>query len=264
MLSSTDAPPSQFIDVHGVRTHLREQGSGEPLLYLHGAGGGGPWRRFYQLLAQDYRLIVPDHPGFGQSDQPEWLESMDDVVYHYLDLLETLGLSRVHLVGSSLGGWIATELAAAHPEVVDRLVLVAPAGLKRRGLDWPNLFALTPEQHAQILVHDRALAEQVMAEATTPEAIAERSHNYTTFARLSWNPYLHNPKLKRRLYRMRMPTLIIWGRQDQIIPIGHADEWREALPSARFEVLDPCGHAVQRERPDDLARMMADFLEERR
>src|SRR5215207_1472859 len=85
-------PPSQFLDVRGIRTHLREHGDGPPMLVLHGAGGAGPWRPYLERLSERFRVILPDHPGFGASDSAPWIQNMDDVVYHYLDLLDLLGI----------------------------------------------------------------------------------------------------------------------------------------------------------------------------
>jgi pimeloyl-ACP methyl ester carboxylesterase len=254
------APVSQFLEVRGIRTHLRERGSGPPLLMLHGAGGAGPWRPYLDRLAERFRVVFPDPAGFGASDEAPWIEAMDDVVYHYLDLLQMLGIAKAHVVGFSLGGWLAAELAVAHPEVVERLVLVDPAGLLQPMAKLPDLFMLSPDQHARLLFHDPQLGETAAAEAITTEAITQRVKNMAAFARLSWNPYLVNPKLARRLYRATMPTLVVWGREDRIIPVENAELWPRAIPHARLEIIEACGHTPQRERPDELVRLIADFL----
>lgn len=254
------SPPSQFVDVRGLRIHLRELGSGPPLLWLHGAGGAGPWRPWLDALAERFRVIVPDHPGFGASDEAEWLEGFDDLVYHYLDLLATLGLSRVQVVGHSLGGWIAAELAVAHPEVVERLVLVDPIGLRHLERPVTDLFALTEAQSTRLVYHDPALADAELANESTAEMIMQRIKNQTTFARLSWNPYLYNPHLRRRLYRITMPTLLVWGRHDRVLPLETAELWTTGIPQARLAVVEECGHAPQREQPQELVRLVTEFL----
>jgi pimeloyl-ACP methyl ester carboxylesterase len=256
------APAAQFLDVRGVRMHVREAGSGPPLLLLHGAGGAGPWRPYQDMLAREFRLIVPDHPGWGLSDRPDWLESMDDLVYHYLDFLEALGLDSANVVGQSLGGWLAAELAVAHPEVVERMVLIDPAGLRHLGRPIPDLFTLSDAQTTRLVFHDQSAAEKEIVEEPGLDAIMQRIKNQTTFARLSWNPYLYNPKLARRLYRVKAPTLLIWGREDRVIPFENAELWMEAMPHARLAALDACGHVPHRERPDELARLVSDFLKE--
>ena len=255
-----EAPISEFLDVRGVRTHLRQRGSGQALLLLHGANGAGPWSPYYEALAQRFRLIVADHPGFGLSDRPDWLESMDDMVYHYLDLLEALRLARAHFYGTSLGGWIAAELAVAHPEVVDRLVLVDPAGLKQPGMDLPDLFELTEAEATRLIFHDQALAEAQPIAGDDPQALLQRIKNQTTFARLAWHPYLYSTRLGRRLQRVKAPTLLVWGRHDRLIPIENAQLWLDGISGSRLSVIEACGHVPHRERPDELARLVLEFL----
>ncbi|MPZ13296.1 MAG: alpha/beta fold hydrolase [Chloroflexi bacterium] len=257
---SSDGPVSHVLDIRGVRTHLQERGSGPPLLMLHGAGGAGPWRPYLDTLARQFRVLLPDHPGFGASDRPDWLESMDDMVYHYLDFLESTKIGRPHLLGMSLGGWIAAELAVAHPEVIDRLILVDPAGLKQPGMELPDLFALTEQERTRLIFFDQSRAEAEVVASPSPDAILQTLKNQGSFARLSWNPYLYNPRLARRLYRAKMPTLIIWGREDRVIPAATADLWLANVPQATLAVIDACGHVPHRERPDELTRLVIDFL----
>lgn len=255
-----DAPVSEFLDVQGVRIHLRQRGSGQPLVLLHGANGAGPWRVYYEALASKFRLIVPDHPGFGESDRPDWLETMDDMVYHYLDLLASLGIARAHVVGTSLGGWIAAEIAVAHPEVVDHLVLVDPAGLKVPGMALPDLFEMTEAETTRLIFYDQTLAESQPTTGDDPQALLQRIKNQTTFARLAWHPYLYSPLLGRRLRRVKAPTLLIWGRHDRLIPIENAQLWLDGIANARLAVVEDCGHVPHRERPEELARLVSEFL----
>jgi pimeloyl-ACP methyl ester carboxylesterase len=258
----TSAPTSELLEVRGVRTAYREKGSGPPLLLLHGAGGPGPWRPYQDALAEHFRVIVPSHPGYGESDRPDWLETMDDMVYHYLDLMAALNVLRPHVMGTSLGGWIAAELAVGHSYLIDRLVLVDPAGLKIPGMNLVDLFDISEEEHTRLLFHDQALAEEAVRNTPppTPESILERIKGQTTFARLAWNPYLYNPKLARRLSRVDRPTLIVWGREDRVLPFEISRFWTEAIPQARLVPIDRCGHTPHRERPDEMIRIVLDFL----
>jgi pimeloyl-ACP methyl ester carboxylesterase len=255
-----EAPPSEFLDVHGVRTHVRQHGSGPAVLLLHGSGGSGAWSPYYDALAQRFRLIVPDHPGFGTSERPDWLETMDDMVYHYLDLLELLDVSRASVVGSSIGGWMAAELAVAHPEVVERLALVDPVGLKIPGMFLPDMFSMAEDDYTRLLYHDQELAEKAIAAPRTSDALLQRIKNLTTVARLAWNPYLYSPRLGRRLYRITAPTAIIWGQGDRLIPIENAQLWLEGIPHATLTPIENCGHVPHRERPQELTRLVLDFL----
>lgn len=126
---TTDAPAEDYLDLSGAgRVHLFRDGSGEPVLFLHAAGGAGTWPEFHARLARRFDVIAPDHPGFGKSDEFPEAEGVDDLVYHYLDVLDALGLETAHVVGASFGGWIAAERAVAAPHRVRSLVLLSAAG----------------------------------------------------------------------------------------------------------------------------------------
>jgi pimeloyl-ACP methyl ester carboxylesterase len=165
------------------------------------------------------------------------------------------------VIGMSLGGWIAAELAVAHPELVDRLVLVDPAGLKQSGMELPDLFAITEEENTRLIFQDQALADEELARPVPPGALLQRIKNQTTFARLAWNPYLYSLKLGRRLYRVTCPTLLIWGKEDRVIPAANAQLWLDKLPDARLALIENCGHVPHRERTDEFVRLTVDFLE---
>jgi pimeloyl-ACP methyl ester carboxylesterase len=127
----TNAPAEDCLELAGGRVHLFRGGEGKPLLFLHAAGGAGTWLEFHQLLARrGFDVIAPDHPGFGKSDEFPEVEAIDDLVYHYLDVMDALGLDHPHVVGASIGGWIAAELAVAAPHRVGSLVLLSAAGLR--------------------------------------------------------------------------------------------------------------------------------------
>src|SRR5581483_6302407 len=118
------------VTMAGIDLELFEAGQGAPLLWLHGAPGFNPKHEFAGLVAAKRRLIAPSHPGFGKSSLPEWLDSVDDIAHVYLELLDKLDLRQVDVVGTSLGGWIAADMATKVPERIRRLVLVGPVGIK--------------------------------------------------------------------------------------------------------------------------------------
>jgi pimeloyl-ACP methyl ester carboxylesterase len=152
-----------FITLKECRVRIRRKGQGTPMIYLHGADGAAMIQPFMETLAQSYDLIVPEHPGFGQSDETPWLENMHDLAYFYLDLLDHLQLPAVHLVGSSLGGWLAMEIAIRAPHRVKSMLLSAPAGVRVANDPPGDIFLWTPEQMARNLFHNQALAEKVLA-----------------------------------------------------------------------------------------------------
>ena len=143
---TNDAPAEQHVDLAGGRVHLLRGGTGEPLLFLHPAGGAGAWLDFHRLLAESFDVIAPDHPGFGGSDEFPAVEAVDDLVFHYLDVMDELGLERPHVVGASFGGWIAAELAVTAPHRIASLVLLSPAGLRLPDHSVPDIFLMPPDQ----------------------------------------------------------------------------------------------------------------------
>jgi pimeloyl-ACP methyl ester carboxylesterase len=256
------APEELSLGIHGIQVYCQRQGQGESLLVLHDEDGASQWRPFYAQLARRFDVRVPDHPGFGRSGEPAWLERVQDLVYHYLDLLDMLGLERVHLVGESFGGWLATALAVGSPERVRKLALIAPAGLQRPDVEVPDLFVMSPEQRAQAMFHDERLVAEIGAQRPTREQLERQLHDRAMLARLAWNPYLHDPQLPHWLHRARVPTLLVWGREDRFLPLALAETWQQHLPRARLAVVDRAGHLPQVEQAEATARLVTEFLEE--
>ncbi len=250
----------EMLSVRGVRVHLLSGGSGEPVLYLHGAGATNAWLPFHARLAARCRLLAPDLLGFGQSDRPDWLDDVQDFVVHYLDLLDALGVEHVHLVGLSLGGWIAAELAVWASDRLKSLTLVDAAGLYLPGHEAPDLFTLSHEQTIRLLVADPAVAERLLAVPETPELTAQRLKGQVTLARVGWNPYLYSPKLMQRLHRVQAPALIVWGERDRLFPVAMGEAWAAAIAGARLAVVPGAGHLPPIEQPECTADLVADFV----
>lgn len=251
---------SDSMDVRGTRTHVLRGGRGRPLLALHPEFAAGLWPPYLDALAARFHVIAPDHPGFGDSARPDRLEHVDDLVLHYVDLLDALALDRVAVVGTSLGGWIALALAVAHPERLERMVLAAPAGVHVEGVARYDYFANPIEETLRRLFHDPARAAQLLPAEYGAEVIVRGYHEFTTLARLSWNPYLFDPKLEQRLDRIRTPTLVVWGADDAVLPPVHGERLAGALPYATLRQLPACGHLPPFERADAFAGLAIDFL----
>ena len=237
-----------FVEVDGCKTHLRRGGKGEPLLFLHGASGAPAIMPFMEKLAQRFEVLVPEHPGWGKSDEPEWLENIHDVAYFYLDFLKALGLSRVTIVGSSMGGWIAMEMAVRDTARMKSLVLVSPAGIAAPGVLPADIFLMAPEDLVRNLFVDEKL---VQARLSAPVDVDETLKNRHTVARLAWEPRLHDPHLPKWLHRIDVPVKIIWGKQDRILPVGILDEMKRLMPGAKTLVLENCGHLPHAEKVDE-------------
>ena len=256
-------PRGGMVSVGGTRVHTLIGGDGPPLLVLHGAGGPNGWRRWHAALAGRFTLYVPSHPGFGQSDAADWMESVRDVARYYLWFLDIVGLERPSVIGHSMGGWIAAELATMNPRAVDRLVLVAAAGLKPEEGEILDIFYYPLDQLREMLYHDPAQVpewDELYGQPPTPEQQDLVLRNREMAARLTWKPYMFDPRLPRFLPRVLNPTLIVWGKQDRIVPAICGEQYARLLPNATVRVLDGCGHAPAIERPDELVGLVRDFL----
>jgi pimeloyl-ACP methyl ester carboxylesterase len=250
---------SQFkkgdIVVDGVRVQVLEAGKGRPLVYLHGAGAG---RGFDELLplSEKHRLIVPIHPGFGGSDDDLRINAMLDYVVHYATLFDQLGLNEpVDLIGHSLGGWIASLFTILQGHRVRRLALACPAGLRVPEHPGADLFMIPAEKLASTLVASpEVLAKMTSAEVTVDMKVA-RYREMTSLARVIWERS-YDPKLDRWLKRVGVPTLILWGEQDRVLPVQQAERWAERLGAkAQTATFDGVGHLVFIETPGAIKRV---------
>ena len=251
------------IRVGGVDVHAWVGGQGEPLLVLHGAGGNRGATQWMQQVAEHYTVWAPTHPGFGQSGDAEWMEGIDDLARFQLWFIDAAKLGRPHVLGHSIGGWTAAEMATMSPGALGRLVLVAPAGLKPEQSEILDIFFHTPAEMRELTMHDPSTIPEwdaLYGRAPTPAEleIAERNREMT--ARLTWKPYMHNPRLAQFLPRVPNPTLLVWGREDRIVPVECGALYRRALPNARLTVLDRCGHVPPIEQPDVFARLVLEHL----
>ena len=256
-------PREEIVTIGGIDVQAWVSGRGDPVLVLHGAGGNRGFTRWTTMLAERYTVWAPTHPGFGRSGDAEWMEGVDDLARFYLWFIDAARLGRPHVIGQSIGGWIAAEMATMNPGALDRLVLVAPVGLKPNTGEILDVFYHSPAALRELNVYDpKAVPEwdELFGRPPTPAEleIAERNREMT--ARLTWKPYMHNPRLERFLSRVANPTLVVWGREDRIVPVECGEQYRRALPNASLTVLERCGHLPPIEHPDAFARLVLDFL----
>jgi pimeloyl-ACP methyl ester carboxylesterase len=264
-VTETTTPPvegaAERLEARAGSIQILRGGDGPPLLFLHAAGGAGTWLPFHGLLARRFEVIAPDHPGFGGSDDMPEVEAIDDLVYHYLDVLDRLGLERVNVVGGSVGGWIAAELAVHSPHRIERLALLGAAGLRVPGNMATDVFLMTPDQVvATLYKHPEPVLEAMPAEPDV-DFILAMQRDMAALARYAWAPYLNDPKLERRLHRVAAPTLVLWADDDRVVPIEHGRRYAERIPDATLRVIEDCGHAMYFERPDAFADAITEFLE---
>jgi pimeloyl-ACP methyl ester carboxylesterase len=253
------------IDVSGLEVAYRRKGVGPTTVFLHGAGMTRMWLPFYERLSGGLDLVAPEHPGFGDTEMPEWLEGFDDLVLHYRELFDTLELDRVHLVAFSLGGWIAANLAIFYPDRFKSLTLISPAGLRMPDAPMTDFMRMPPEQIGDLLFNGQTMEYlDYFPDPNDIDAAIKGYGEFSTVAKLIWNPR-YDYRLDRRVPRIALPALVIEPDQDQIVPNAHAKRWAELLPNARLEKVSgdqPTGHLVMIQEPDRTAETILGFVQE--
>ncbi|HXQ52787.1 MAG TPA: alpha/beta fold hydrolase [Stellaceae bacterium] len=250
-----------MIEIAGIKTELVECGAGRPLLFLHPGIGIDAKAPVIEAMADSARVLAPSHPGFGRSEQPKAMTTIDDLAYFYLDAIEALGLKDAIVVGVSFGAWIAAEIAVKSCERIGHLVLADAFGIKvgdRETRDIADIFAMTEPQFNERAYFDPAFAARDYK--SLPEAdLVIVARNREAMARYGWSPYMHDPKLKGRLHRIRAKTLVLWGAADRIAAPDYGRAWSVAIPGARFALIERAGHFPHLEAPGDFARHVLEF-----
>jgi pimeloyl-ACP methyl ester carboxylesterase len=249
------------ITVAGCRIRLMRGGAGAPLLFLHGGGGLGIWLPALAAVAKQLEVLAPEHPGFGDSDTPDWLDTISDLANFYLELLDELDLRGVHLVGSSLGGWIAAELAVRNASRLASLTLVGAAGIHVKDVLQVDPFLSSDQQRMRDLFHDQQFAEAALAGAQRPELEDIALKNRATTAKLSWQPRNHDPQLRKWLHRIKLPTLLIWGAEDRLFPKQYAFAYQQLIPGAKLVIIPQCGHLPHVEKDAVFTTELISFIE---
>jgi pimeloyl-ACP methyl ester carboxylesterase len=251
----------QTIAVRGRQVRLLRAGKGQPLLYFHDAWSY-TWQPIHDRLAARYDVVFPIHPGFEGSSGFEEMDRMEDLVFHYLDVLEALHLERPILLGVSLGGWLAAEFAVRYAVMLRALILVDALGLRVPGVPAADLFRLDAAQMRAAIFADpsSALAHQLVPDRPPQGSIEAMLKARQTFARLAWQ-FPDNPKLASYLYRVKCPTLIVWGEQDGVVPARHGQLYQAAIGGAEYAVLPSCGHLPHVEQPEALTTTVLEYLE---
>jgi pimeloyl-ACP methyl ester carboxylesterase len=257
------------IDVLGRKIHEIRGGSGKPLLYLHGAGGDALWLPHTMGLAEHYELHAPAHPGFLTSEGIGDIRNIEDYAYHYEAYLNAMGWDSVAIVGLSLGGWIAAELAARCPERVSTLVLTSAVGIWVRERPIADVFALDtrhPERLREVFFYDtNCPAAQMMItpsrEIELPDEIVINFMNaMAATAKVGWNPLLHNPRLEGMLHRVTARTLCLWGDHDRVVPPVYGEKYARLIAGAELQLVPQCGHLIPLEKPQEFVDHVVKFV----
>lgn len=241
-------PVEQMLELRGTRIRVLRGGSGSPLLFLHGASGHVGWLPFLDRLSRHFDVIAPEHPGFGASDDPPWLDRPADLAYFYLDLIEDLKLDRVHLIGTSLGGWIAAELAIRNTSRLASLTLVCAVGVTPKGEPMQDMFRMSAEENARRFYFDPGRVQRRLAALKTADP-GLLVRNRSTVVRLSY-PSFVNPELGKWLHRVNVPTLLVWGENDGLVPLSFAHAYQSGIAGSKLTTIPKAGHAPFEEQPD--------------
>jgi pimeloyl-ACP methyl ester carboxylesterase len=262
MLATTqEFGPFDLIKVGGISQEILTKGAGRPLLFLHPGVGLRGALPFLETLANAYRVIAPIHPGFGRSELPDWMNSIDDLAYFYMDFLKDLDLDQVIVVGSSLGGWIATSLAIKSTARLSHLILVDPVGMKfgsAKEREIADIFSLGAAEIARRTYHRPVPGLRPYTDLTD-EDLAVVARNSETEALFGWAPYMHDPKLRRWAHRIDIPSLVLWGQSDGIVTPDYGKAFAKTIPGARFALVPDAGHLPHIERPTIVADEITRF-----
>lgn len=251
------------IEVNGLALEIETRGSGKPLLCLHpeiGMDRAGP---ALDALAKGARVIAPVAPGYGKPAVPLSFNTIDDIAYLYLDLLEALDLKDVAVVGLGIGGWIAAEIAVKSTQRLSKLVLVDAFGVKhgdRETRDIFDMWFVTEADLQKVLYLDPQFAARDLSKLPEDELYAIARAREAS-SRYGWRPYMHDPKLKGRLHRIKIPALVLWGAEDKIVAPAYGRAYAAALPQARFALIERSGHFPHIEQPQEFARQVLTFIE---
>ena len=250
------------VTVGETQVELYSGGSGPALLFLHGAGGNPGWQEHHGALSRSHSVYVPSMPGFNGTGRPDWVYTITDVAHFNLELVQTLGLDQYVLMGSSMGGWVAAEMAAMGHHNLKGLVLVDAVGIRPEEREISEIFMVSAETRLQQRFYEPAQVPNYegYARELTPEERDVDHSNREMASRLCWRPYMHNPSLPYYLRKVTTPTLIVWGRQDAIVPLNCGELYQRALPNATLKVIDRCGHSPAIEKPQEFLEVVTQFL----
>ena len=253
----------EFVAVAGANIQYYKGGSGPPLVALHGLAGNPGWLIHHEKLAERYTVYAPSHPGYEKSQRPEWVESIQDLALFYTWFMEELGLDGANAVGLSIGGWVVAEMAVICPHAFGKLVLADAPGIRPESGEITDVFLMSEKQVNEMMFHDTAQAPEFQELFGVEPSFEDQDRllqNRETLARLTWKPYMHDPRFPALLERVKAPCLIVWGKQDPILPLECAELYQKAIRGSSLKVLENCGHYPHVEKPEEFSDAVIEFL----
>ena len=253
----------QDINIEQICSTRKSDPGKQTILFLHPEIGLGQAEPTLAMLDKFAPVYAPSHPGFGKSELPRWMSSVDDLAYFYLDYMDALDLRNVILIGCSLGGWIASEIAVRNTSRISHLVLAGASGIKvsdREHSDFVDQFNVSHQELDQLSFHNPSFRTGVLKDQSE-QALTQMFRNRESTGLFCWSPYMYNPMLRRRLHRIDRPTLILWGGQDQIVGTDYGRVYSREISAAQFSVIDQSGHYPHIEQPEVFIKQIANFCE---
>ena len=254
----------ETIQIGDATLHIRNGGSGEPILVLHDEMGRTEPLKYAEALAQDFSLQMPALPGFGISDRIDWVMSVRDLASWYLRVLDELNLERVNVLGFSLGGWLAAEMACQSPKTFNKMALVAPTGIRPESGEIFDMFLVIAKEYLEEgFLNSDATPEYATTcpDEPTPEMAELWEVAREESARLTWRPYMYHAALPHLLGRLQdLPTLLVWGEQDAVVPASTVKLYQQAINGAQLETIANCGHHPEMEQTDEFVGLIKNFF----
>ena len=252
----------EMISVAGCRVSVLRGGAGDPLLHLHGAGVVRQTMPFMEMLAENFDVIIPQHPGFGDSEEPDWIDGMADLAYFYLEFMDRLGLGGLHLAGTSLGGWLSSEIAMRSTERLATLTLIGAGGIHVEGVERGKSREWGPQETLRQVIYDQDLAEKMIAAMPeNPQDDPIFQKNRRTISKLA-KPPAYNPDIQKWVHLVKIPVHVIWGDHDRLLPVDYAPVYTELFDNATLSIMEKCGHIPYTERPREYADLIAGFIQD--
>jgi pimeloyl-ACP methyl ester carboxylesterase len=256
----------EMTHIAGTDLAMIKGGKGKPLLVLHEELGHPGWMTYHQELAKDRALIIPIQPGYGKSPRLEAIRNVHELGLFYIRMLNEMNLAPIDVIGFSLGGWAAAEMASANSKIFRKMMLIAPSGIKPTEGEILDIFAVTIGTQVNATVHDAAAAPEfrkLYGGERTPEQFEAFEEARTESARIAWDPILHNPSLPFFLNGVKgLPTQIVWGREDATVPVSAAAAYKDALKNTdvKLTIFDRCGHRPEIEKSVEFVKLVREFL----
>ena len=260
MTTTAETHTTEHVEVMGARVEFLKNGTGDPVFVFHHSIGSSGWMPFHGMLAAEFETYLPDLPGWGKSERPLWMRSVHDLAHTLNVMLEQLNLDSVSLVGLGIGGWLAAEMATVDPRRIKKMVLVGAPGIQPEEGEILDQMLIAFDEYVLVGFHDESKFDEIFTPNPSDETRALWDYSREMTARIAWKPWMFSRSLPPLLTAVRVPTLLVWGSHDRVVPVSTGQLYERALQNARLEIVQDCGHLVDMEQPQRLAELVTEHL----